>query len=789
MAISFKVLILMILNKKTTTMKSNLLYVLALFTTLSFAQQIPDEIKPPSWSLESLNAIRPHALASFDMKAIADEDLINDKDKSKPWRFGHELYVDHSANEVGEWTTLPNGDRMWRMAYKSEGAHTLNFMFDIFWIPEGATLYVYNNEKNDLIRPFTYHNNNPEEILGTWLVNGDHAWIEYYQPANVVGEPRLTVGSVVHGYRTAETYQKALNDSGACNQDVDCDITPPSDPFQLDTRKEEVKKASGMLVTGATGFCSGTLVNNTNNDGTPYFITANHCGNNVGGWAFRFNWRSPNPSCSTFVNSTNGSFNQTVSGAILRANSSQSDMELVEITDTSFFNNNPDVVWSGWNRSLSYVPTVNFGVHHPSGDIQKTCREDDGAYRQVVNFNGNATTQMWFIDEWELGVTEPGSSGSGLFNEVGHLIGMLSGGSAACSGTSNNGGVDFYGRFDVAWNFGTSASTRLRDWLDPGNTGVETLDIFPALQQFDVDATVSGGSSNSPLICNEDFTPQVILLNRGLLPLTSANVSYSLDAEPDTVVNFTGSLLTDATAVLATPVYSNISPGAHTFTISVTNPNNTTDQNTINDIFTFNFDVSPEVSSNELTFNLTTDDYANETSWELVNSSGVVVSSGPAAAYADFTTIQETITIPSFDECYTFSIIDSYGDGICCTYGNGSYDLQDEDGNILMSGGDFGGTESLLFKALDPLSVNTFSLENLIDLYPNPVSDNLNVRLANINADVSYAIFNTLGQKVSGGNLSANSAQVINMQQQQSGIYFIKLSTDTNSITRKIIKK
>jgi hypothetical protein len=176
-------------------MKFKLLFTLLFSTLIAFAQQIPEDIKPPSWSLENLNAIRPHKLASFDVKKLMDEDIINDTDKSKPWRFGHEIYVDHNANEVGEWTTLPNGDRIWRMTYKSEGAHTLNFMFDVFWIPEGATLYVYNNEKNDLIRPFTYHNNNPEEVLGTWLVNGDQAWIEYYQPADVVGNAKLTVGS------------------------------------------------------------------------------------------------------------------------------------------------------------------------------------------------------------------------------------------------------------------------------------------------------------------------------------------------------------------------------------------------------------------------------------------------------------------------------------------------------------------------------------------------------------------------------------------------------------------
>ena len=293
-------------------MKRNLLFALLFTTLLGFAQVIPEDVKPPSWSINDLPNVTAFRLATFDLKSLQDEDVINDQDKSKPWRFGHDIYVDHNFNDEGEWTILDNGDKIWRMSYKSKDALTLNFMFDVFNIPEGSKLYIYNSDKTDLIRPFTHHNNNVEEVLGTWFVEGNQATIEYYQPANVSGEARLTVGSVIHGYRSAATYQKGLNDSGACNQDVDCDITPSgADPFGLDTVKENVKKANAMIVVGGGGACSGTLVNNTNNDGTPYFITANHCGTNVGGWAFRFNWRSPNISCSTNVNSTNGSFNQT----------------------------------------------------------------------------------------------------------------------------------------------------------------------------------------------------------------------------------------------------------------------------------------------------------------------------------------------------------------------------------------------------------------------------------------------------------------------------------------------
>ena len=580
-----------------------------------------------------MTQLQPYKLPSFDLKKLQDEDKINDKDKSIPWRFGHDIYVDHNFNEVGEWTTLENGDRIWRMAYASNNAYSINFLFDAFKIPVGAKLYVYNAEKTDLLRPFTHHNNNPEEVLGTWLVEGDHAYIEYYQPANVVGEAKITVGSVVHGYRTTESYEKSLGDSGDCNQDVDCDITPASDPFQLDTRKEEVKSASGMLVTGGSGFCSGTLVNNTNNDGTPYFMTANHCGGGEGSWAFRFNWRSPNPSCSTTTSSPNGSYNQTVSGSTLRASSSESDMELVEITDTSFFTNNSTLVWAGWNRSQTQVPTVNFGIHHPSGDIQKVCREDDGAYRANVNFNGNSSTKMWYIDEWELGVTEPGSSGSGLFNETGHLIGMLSGGGAACSGTVNNGAPDYYGRFGVAWDFGSSTSSRLKEWLDPSNSGIEILDQYPPLQTYNNDASASAGSGNSTEICGEDFMPQVTLINSGDLPLTSANISYYLDAETSTSTSWTGNLANGETAVVATPTYSDLSAGSHSFTISVSNPNGTADENTINDNNVFNFEVSPSYTTSTIVFNILTDNYGDETSWSLTDSSGNEVSSGPATPY------------------------------------------------------------------------------------------------------------------------------------------------------------
>ena len=207
-------------------------------------------------------------------------------------------------------------------------------------------------------------------------------------------------------------------------------------------------------------------------------------------------------------------------------------------------------------------------------------------------------------------------------------------------------------------------------------------------------------------------------------------------------------------------------------------------------MFVFNFNVSPTYTTSTIIFDILTDNYGSETTWSLTNSLGAEVASGPTALYGNATAYQETITIPTFDECYTFTIFDSASDGICCgTFGNGSYTLEDENGNNIKTGGVFSSSESVLFNVQNPLSVGEFDLVNLIDIYPNPVNDNLTINLTNINENVDYQIFNTLGQAIQKGNLNSNGTSVLYVSSYQSGIYFIKLSTDSSTMTQKLIKK
>jgi len=435
---------------------------------------------PRSSSMKLNRNIPVVEMPSFDLKKLQAEDAINDLNSAKPFRFGHEFNVDLDLKNSGVIEKLPNGDQIWRITIKSPGAHTLNFIFDAFELADGAEVYLYNQDKSFTLGAYTSRMNNENKSLGTWIADGDTITIEYYIPAKVKGLGSFHIGSVIHGYRSVsnfEAHQKRLNDSGDCNLDVNCSIGSDFDPL-----KDKLKKSVALILNNGSDWCTGTLINNTSNNKAPYLLTANHCSGNEANWSFRFNWISTNTVCATETSSTdNGPSNYyTTSGSKVLAKNQESDFELIEITGG--LDNAWDLEWAGWDRSDN-TPTYVVGIHHPSGDIMKVCRDDSGVTKIRQNAGGfTPEAETWDITNaglgWEQGVTEGGSSGSALFDQNGRIIGQLYGGDAACASTNDNDLHDYYGRFATSWDFGTTSDTRLSDWLDPENTGCIVLNML-----------------------------------------------------------------------------------------------------------------------------------------------------------------------------------------------------------------------------------------------------------------------------------------------------------------------
>jgi len=465
--------------------------------SLLISAQVTNEGTPASWAMSTKSNLLAINLPNIDILKVKAEDELNDKLQAKPYRIGISHKINYGLENAGVWTQLPNGDRIWRILFNSNDAVHLSVIFDKFFLPKGGKIYLYNDDKSDLLGAYTHTQNNEKQVLGTWFVNGDKLWVEYYEPKEAIGQGKLNISSVIHGYRLGHTYQKgyfnniekALNDSGDCNLDVDCSIGT-----DFENQKDLLKKSVAFLSMGNGFICTGALVNNTAQDKKPYFLTANHCFTDSDGiesnpalYSMRFNWISPNPVCAATTNSTNGPTNFIKNGSTLIARNANSDFMLVEIN--SPIPNSWDITYAGWDKTDN-TPSFTVGIHHPSGDIMKVCRDNNSPIKLAQNAGGDSpVAQTWDITGltsttptggglgWEIGVTEGGSSGSPLFDPNGRIIGQLFGGLAACSGTSDNNGHDYYGRFAVSWN-SRIASMRLKDWLDPQNTNQNTLDAL-----------------------------------------------------------------------------------------------------------------------------------------------------------------------------------------------------------------------------------------------------------------------------------------------------------------------
>ena len=648
--------------------KSTLLLLLATVTPIFlFAQQVPLSFTKAGISRDVPVVNMP----TLDVATLMAEDEINMVGKSVPYKFGENIDVELNLENSGNWEMLKKG-RLWRLAIHSEASFSLNFIFDDFFLPEGAMLHLYGEDNTQVLGPYTHENNNEERTFGTFPIPNDLVYLEYYEPFGVYGQGALSIGSVTHAYRDLFAYYDSsrggLGGSGACNNNVNC---PVGDNWQDD------KRSVAIIIVGGSGSCTGAMVNNTAEDGTPYFLTANHClGGSTNNWSFKFDYESTGCSNAGAPNLNSGFI---TSGATTRASNGGSDFALLELNSTPPATHN--VYYAGWDNSGTN-PTNQIAIHHPSGDIKKISFDDDAA--TTAQWGGAAT---WHIGDWEDGTTEPGSSGSPLFDQNHHVIGQLYGGTASCSDNID----DYYGRFNVSWD-GNSSSSRLRDWLDPQNTGATTLDGWDPNQPtvaVDAGAQSVSGVENNATVCDTEVTPVLTLKNSGQDNLTACTINWEVDNVAQTPIMWTGNLSTNQTEDITFPTQI-FTPGAHSIEFMIASANNGTDLNNANDDLAVSFTI---VDGEEMTVSILTDDYGDETTWEIEDAQGSVVATGNG--YGDNT--QYTIPNCLADGCYTFTIYDSYGDGICCGFGIGNYELLSPSGDVMGAGGEFTDDESIAF--------------------------------------------------------------------------------------------
>ncbi|MFM1876230.1 MAG: hypothetical protein RL266_1967 [Bacteroidota bacterium] len=225
--------------------------------------------------------------------------------------------------------------------------------------------------------------------------------------------------------------------------------------------------------------------------------------------------------------------------------------------------------------------------------------------------------------------------------------------------------------------------------------GYGLVDAYAAVlsvsPQVSDDAGISSISSPNGTICATSASPSITLNNYGSNTLSSVTINYQLDAGSVNTYNWSGSLSSASSTTVNLPSVT-FSGGSHTFNAWTSNPNGTSDNGPSNDDASSNF-VS---ASNGVTLSITFDNYPEETSWQILDGSTVLAAGGTYASQPDGSTLVTNICLP--DGCFDFVISDAYGDGICCSYGNGSYILTaDVGGATLASGGTFTSSQTTNF--------------------------------------------------------------------------------------------
>ena len=465
---------------------------------------------PKSFELDNLSNFQKIVLPSFDISRLLDEDrLENESDITKPYRFANPISVKYNMDTTGTWTNLPDGSSIWRLEIESIGAFSLNLIYDKFNIPPGAEFFVYSEDKEMIIGAFTDANHKPHGGFSTAPVKGDKIILEYNEPANPAFLGSISISTVSHDYRGIFfNDNRGYGDSGSCNNNVACSVG--------DDWADEIRSVAMILTSGGTRLCTGTLINNAAQDLAPYFLTANHCLGGSDSWIFMFNYESPE------CENQNGPTNMTVSGSTLLVNNSASDVALLLLNETPPLDYN--VHYAGWDVS-GLTPAIPVGIHHPAGDIKKISFDYDNASN-----SGN----YWDIDSWDDGTTEPGSSGSPLFDgETHRIIGQLYGGVASCT----NFGYDTYGKTSVSWGLG------LNTYLDPNNTGIEFINGIDAVDLPDPVISLIDDNLNFELADSESDQATFSISNIGepesvLSYSATINIFENPQGGPDTNENY-----------------------------------------------------------------------------------------------------------------------------------------------------------------------------------------------------------------------------------------------------------
>lgn len=517
-------------------MKKTALAILLTAVSFHLAAQVSEGGLPPSFksaATKSTESVAFYNLSGIDTAAL----VAGETTQMLPFRYAVIEGADIDIRKRGTRFDLPDGGEIWQFRINAPASKSLQVIFRKYLVPEGAQLFLYNQDYKEIRGAYTEFNMSADLGFVTGDFPGDHIIIEYYEPAGVRFEGEVIIGSVGKAYIDILRPRSGNTDSEGYIP-VNC-----FEGMSVQDEKHAVCKYT--FNDGQYSYlCSGSLINVAGNSVRTYFLTAAHCINTpleASTIVAYFNYEEA--ACSALV--VNPS--QTLSGSSLLTTGSQSDYSLLKFDRSVPFSYKP--YYAGWDVTDSQ-PESSVCIHHPGGKTKKIALDYEaaGINEESLTWEGGSTSPRnthWAV-HFNEGITSGGSSGAPLFDQNKRITGQLHGG--------NN--TDYFGKLSYSWQNPDSQYPSLQSFLDPDGTGVKTLDgFYPPGNlpdpQFDskfsnvctgAPVELKGFSAFDPLQWNWSFSPSTVQYNDGTTSSSqSPKVSFLNDGSYRVTLRVTNS--------------------------------------------------------------------------------------------------------------------------------------------------------------------------------------------------------------------------------------------------------
>ncbi len=379
-------------------------------------------VKRPALPSETYGKSIVESAPRIELTAFSQKEMAKFHDDHKAERGRREYIgvnrpVTITTAKTGAWTHPDSAAdaTLWTLSLLVHGSKGVRVHLQNLQLPPDANLFLYAPEHEDAVQVVSGKGPYGDGELWSPVMDGEEVRFELLNPSGTktdISLPLFTVVEISDLFADPRVNSNQWEVAGPCIPDATCYA-------DWSESSHAVARILGTEVDG-TYACSGVLTNNLTNDGAPFFLTANHCfwSDTVAHTAILY-WKYATTTCGqAYVND----YGPTTSGASLLTTTVGYDTTLLQLDQTP-----PDgTTFAGWNNDLPPLGTAITIIHHPSASWRHI------AFGNVAPNNSQFYSSFIGV-QWNLGVAEPGSSGSPAYDPSHEIVGLVSRGSSSCA--------------------------------------------------------------------------------------------------------------------------------------------------------------------------------------------------------------------------------------------------------------------------------------------------------------------------------------------------------------------